>query len=272
MFLFSLGNGTCEAVINPLTATLFPKNKTHWLNILHAGWPGGPGPRRPARRLIFRQVVEHPLGNPDGHVPGADAGLRRHDGRPDVPATRRPASSGISRVDDAVNPARADPPVPVLTARHGRLRRTGHRQLDQQHHRHDDGEPEHAACWLFIWTSCLMFALRFFAGPIVHKISPAGPAVGQRRARLHRPAAARLPANGVLFASWRHGLRLRQDVLWPTMLGVASERFPRGGALALGTVGGVGMLSAGLLGGPASATRRITSPAPSCRRRRTRPT
>src|SRR6516165_931783 len=38
---FSLGNGTCEAVINPLTASLFPKNKTHWLNILHAGWPGG---------------------------------------------------------------------------------------------------------------------------------------------------------------------------------------------------------------------------------------
>src|SRR5262249_28394037 len=40
-FCFSLANGTCEAVINPLTATLFPKNKTHWLNILHAGWPGG---------------------------------------------------------------------------------------------------------------------------------------------------------------------------------------------------------------------------------------
>src|SRR5262249_35266572 len=38
---FSLANGTCEAVINPLTATLFPQNKTHWLNILHAGWPGG---------------------------------------------------------------------------------------------------------------------------------------------------------------------------------------------------------------------------------------
>src|SRR6202011_3084303 len=40
-FLFALGNGTCEAVINPLTATLFPHKKTHWLNILHAGWPGG---------------------------------------------------------------------------------------------------------------------------------------------------------------------------------------------------------------------------------------
>lgn len=41
MFMFSLGNGLCEAVINPLVATLYPKQKTHYLNILHAGWPGG---------------------------------------------------------------------------------------------------------------------------------------------------------------------------------------------------------------------------------------
>src|SRR5205814_2346280 len=34
------------------------------------------------------------------------------------------------------------------------------------------------------------------------------------------------------------------------MLGVISERFPKGGALALGFSGGVGMLAAGLLGGP----------------------
>ncbi|HTU25486.1 MAG TPA: MFS transporter, partial [Pirellulales bacterium] len=40
-FLFGLGNGTVEAVINPVVATIFDKNKTHWLNILHAGWPGG---------------------------------------------------------------------------------------------------------------------------------------------------------------------------------------------------------------------------------------
>jgi MFS family permease len=41
MFLFAIGNGTAEAVVNPLVATLFPKEKTHYLNILHAGWPGG---------------------------------------------------------------------------------------------------------------------------------------------------------------------------------------------------------------------------------------
>ena len=41
MFLFAVGNGICEAVVNPLTAALFPKQKTHYLNILHAGWPAG---------------------------------------------------------------------------------------------------------------------------------------------------------------------------------------------------------------------------------------
>jgi len=39
--IFALGNGTVEAVINPVVATLFPRAKTKWLNILHAGWPGG---------------------------------------------------------------------------------------------------------------------------------------------------------------------------------------------------------------------------------------
>ena len=36
-----LAAGTVEAVINPLIATVYKENKTKWLNILHAGWPGG---------------------------------------------------------------------------------------------------------------------------------------------------------------------------------------------------------------------------------------
>ena len=38
---YSWGNGTVEAYINPVAATMFKKDKTKWLNILHAGWPGG---------------------------------------------------------------------------------------------------------------------------------------------------------------------------------------------------------------------------------------
>src|SRR5205807_1267509 len=104
----------------------------------------------------------------------------------------------------------------------------------------------------FIWTNVLMFTLRFFAGPIVHKISPIGLLF----------ASAVVGATGL----WLLGLPLTNTTLlwlgavtvyglgktfyWPTMLGVISERFPKGGALALGFSGGVGMLAAGLLGGP----------------------
>jgi hypothetical protein len=58
--------------------------------------------------------------------------------------------------------------------------------------------------------------------------------------------------------------------LWPTMLAVVSEQFPKGGAITIGAAGGVGMLSAGLLGGPgigflqdqnASANLRQANPA-----------
>src|SRR5205085_6528815 len=39
MFIFAFANGTLEAVANPLVATVFPHNRTHYLNILHASWP-----------------------------------------------------------------------------------------------------------------------------------------------------------------------------------------------------------------------------------------
>jgi hypothetical protein len=97
-----------------------------------------------------------------------------------------------------------------------------------------------------------MTALRFFAGPIVHKISPVG---------LLFTSAVLGTAGLVLLGRpetdstwiWLGAVTvygLGKTFYWPTMLGVISERFPRGGALALGMSGGIGMISAGLLGGP----------------------
>jgi hypothetical protein len=104
----------------------------------------------------------------------------------------------------------------------------------------------------FIWTNLVMFSLRFFAGPIVHKISPLG---------LLFVSALLGTAGLVLFSQkfvntfilWfivSTVYAVGKTFYWPTLLGVISERFPKGGALALGFSGGVGMLSAGLLGGP----------------------
>ena len=41
MLLSGIGWGCSEAVINPLTTTLYPDDKTHKLNVLHAWWPAG---------------------------------------------------------------------------------------------------------------------------------------------------------------------------------------------------------------------------------------
>jgi hypothetical protein len=43
---------------------------------------------------------------------------------------------------------------------------------------------------------------------------------------------------------------LGKTFFWPTMLAVASDRFPRTGAVAISIMGGIGMMSAGLLGSP----------------------
>jgi len=40
-FVLARGNGAVEAAINPIIATAYRHDKTKWLNMLHAGWPGG---------------------------------------------------------------------------------------------------------------------------------------------------------------------------------------------------------------------------------------
>ena len=104
--------------------------------------------------------------------------------------------------------------------------------------------------FILLYTSILMFVLRFFAGPIVHRINPLGLLfVSSAVAAIGLYSLGSLAgAVTVMIAATIYGAG--KAFFWPTMLAVVSERFPRGGALTLGAVGGVGMLSAGLLGGP----------------------
>src|SRR5947208_3673064 len=59
MILFAVANGVCESVVNPLVATVYSKRKTHYLNILHAGWPGG---------LILGSLFAYFFCGPDARV------------------------------------------------------------------------------------------------------------------------------------------------------------------------------------------------------------
>ncbi|MGH7459963.1 MAG: hypothetical protein ACREMA_02905 [Longimicrobiales bacterium] len=103
-----------------------------------------------------------------------------------------------------------------------------------------------------VWTSLIMFVLRFFAGPIVKKISPLGllaaSALVAAVGLLWLSGAGTGPA--VLFAAATF-YGLGKTFFWPTTLGVVSEQYPRGGALMLNAIAGVGMISVGTLGNPA---------------------
>lgn len=245
MFLFAIGNGLAEAVVNPLVATLYPKNKTHYLNILHAGWPAG---------LIVGGLASYAMvGKVRWEIqmslfllPVVLYGLMCMGQRfPKSEASVHGVSFGSMLSEFAA------PLLLLLLVIHAMV---GYVELGTDSWISSItgaimGSKEKGLL-LFVYTSALMFILRFFAGPIVHRISPIGllfvsaifGAVG-----LTLLSKAETVAVCVIAASV-YGVG--KTFLWPTMLGVVSERYPRGGAITIGAIGGVGMLSAGLLGGP----------------------
>jgi len=296
MFLFAIGNGIAEAVVNPLVATLFPKNKTHYLNILHAGWPGG---------LILGGLASYFMaGGADAKpvtwqvqislflVPVVLYGLMMLGQR--FPKSEA-SSSGVSfkdmlgelglvgaaviccllalffKSDLGLPPIVAAGLATALLAVFGAATgfRFGHVLLAFLLLIHalvgyvelgtDSwiskitgtimASPANGLL-LFVYTSGLMFVLRFFAGPIVEKISPLGLLAVSA---LFGAAGLTLLGNAqgavmCVIAATVYGIG--KTFLWPTMLAVVSEQFPKGGAITIGAAGGVGMLAAGLLGGP----------------------
>jgi len=247
MIMFSIGNGMCEVVVNPMVATLFPKAKTHYLNILHAGWPGG---------LIAGGLVAYVCNDiVKVHwiiqmsmflVPVAIYGFLLLGQRmPRSEASQAGVSFGTMLAEFAA------PLLLLLLLIHALV---GYVELGTDSWiakiTGSIMDSRGAGVLLFIYTSGLMFTLRFFAGPIESAVSPLG-------LLFFSAVFATLGltflsgAKGVLFcvlAVTVYGIG--KTFFWPTMLAVVSERFPRGGAVTLGAVGGIGMLSAGFLGGP----------------------
>ncbi|NNE90041.1 MAG: hypothetical protein HKN23_00190, partial [Verrucomicrobiales bacterium] len=106
--------------------------------------------------------------------------------------------------------------------------------------------------WLFIWTSAIMFALRFCAEWIETKLKLSPVAllfVCSVLAFIGLQLAGGMTTLMVAFGAL--GLyAIGKTFFWPTMLAVASDRFPRTGAVAISIMGGIGMMSAGLIGSP----------------------
>lgn len=298
--LFALANGTVEAVINPVTATLYPTSKTHHLNILHSGWPGGlvlggllfillgnidwkwqiglyliptmiygfmmlgqkfPVQERVASGVSYREMLQEfgwgscfivcffvvfafdsvfgSLGLYTGTISWwaamalaavptiAFAAIYKSFGRPMfvflllvmilLATTELGVDSWITNLM-----------TPVLA------------QFSQ-----------YGGLMLLIYTSFIMFVLRFFAGPIVHRISPLGllaTCAALASIGLFWIANAGAAAGMIFAAGTLYGIG--KTFFWPTTLGVVTEQFPKGGAMTINAIAGVGMISVGVLGGP----------------------
>ncbi|MBU63452.1 MAG: hypothetical protein CMI26_13225 [Opitutae bacterium] len=105
---------------------------------------------------------------------------------------------------------------------------------------------------LFVFTSMMMFALRFCADFIEKKLglSPIGILLASSiLACIGLNMASNISTfQSALIALAIYGIG--KTFFWPTMLAVASDRYPRTGAVAISIMGGIGMLSAGIVGGP----------------------
>jgi hypothetical protein len=105
---------------------------------------------------------------------------------------------------------------------------------------------------LFVFTSLLMFSLRFCADFIERhlRISPIGLLlICSVLAMVGLWLVSGINTfGGAMMALAVYAVG--KTFFWPTMLAVVGDRFPRTGAVAMSIMGGIGMMSAGLLGGP----------------------
>jgi MFS family permease len=237
MLLTGVGWGCSEAVINPLTTTLYPNDKTHKLNVLHAWWPGG---------IIIGGVL--------GEVTrGADLPWRMRFALVMIPSVLLLALLAGAKFPKTERAAAGIPAGDMLTAviKPGFLvwfvamlltsaaelapgnwvDFTLTRTIGMQ------------GIWLIIYVSGLMFIMRHFAGTMVHQLSSVGLLwVSSLLAALGLVllSTAESPVMAFIAATvWGTGV----CYMWPTMLAAASERYPKGGAFAMGLIGSAGSLS-----------------------------
>jgi len=286
--ILALGNGSVEAFINPVVATMFNKEKTKWLNILHAAWPGGlviagliaiyidhvpwfikvgligapalvyffmligskfPKSERETAGVSYREMLRE-FGILGATVVAFLLTLQLMDFFPTVDKNifmglgiAMVAAFGVytQRLGRGLLFILILIMLPLATTEIG---------TDGWITGIMEGVVKFHPGWVLVYTSAIMCILRFYAGPIVHKLSPLGLLC----------LSALLAIFGLTWLAGASGVvmifaaatlyALGKTFFWPTMLGVVSEQTPKGGALTLNAISGIGMLAVGTLGFP----------------------
>ena len=249
-----IANGLVEAAVNPLVSTIYSHDKTRRLVALHAWFPGG---------IVIGGVLSFLFTQVSHNMPAL------------TPYTGWQAKMMLLLVPAAIYAAmfagQAFPPteraaaaVPFADMFREIIRLSflllwvcmwltaatelGPGQWVSNIFNDVMHSSAQAGILVLVWVNGIMYVMRQFLGNAAHRLSPSALIattsiaaavglflLGTARDPFTAFAAAALFAAGVAF--W-----------WPTMLGITSERFPRGGALLLAIIGATGSFSTAIAG------------------------
>ena len=240
-FIMGLSQGLVEGVINPLTVTIYPQEKTRRLIMLHAWWPGGQiigGLAAVAMTRMLHAPWQMELSLI--MVPAAVYLLMALAQR--YPPTERVQSNVTTREmwREALRP------LFLLFCVCNGLAAASELGPDQWFPKvMGDLIPQLQGVLFLVYTAGLMFLIRSFGSNISQR-NPIGTTL----------VCAVLTCTGLY---WLGSLRpgdsaalafiaatvfgVGKTFFSPTMLGLASEQLPRGGALLMSIMGGCGMLA-----------------------------
>lgn len=107
---------------------------------------------------------------------------------------------------------------------------------------------EHAG-WALVVSAAIMMVLRFFAGIPLKFLSPPGLLLCSSLCSIVGLFFLSLSSGVIVFMAFVF-FAVGQTFYWPTVLGLVSEQYPRGGAMTLNTVSAMGLLTVGIFGFP----------------------
>jgi MFS family permease len=238
MLLTGIGWGCTEGTINPMTTAIYPDDKTHRLNVLHAWWPAG---------LIIGGLLGYFIGKTA--IPWYISILvvvipsliflvmLRGQSFPKTGS----AQLGVSTIDMITEVFKS----PSFLVWFAIMFLTAATELAPG--QWVDIALTHVVgmrgILLLVFVSGIMFVMRHFAGPIAHRISSVGLMLGSSvlaLAGLLLLSSASNPFTAVLAAAvWGMGVCF----MWPTMMAIAADRYPRAGAWAIGLIASAGALA-----------------------------
>ena len=287
-FIMALGNGAVEAAANPLIATLYVEDRPRWLNRLHAAWPlglmlggglalalGDSVDWRVKTGLMVVPVLVYAVALLRLRFPPSERVAAG------IPYRTMLAEAGyisafiilalmcmeVGRVAE-LSSMTIVAVVAALTAVYAYFSRSaGHplyiilvllmiplaiTELSTDSWIVSLMEPEMArlglqAGWVLVYTAMIVFVVRLFAGSVTQVATPLGTLA----------AASAVAAIGLFWMAGATGLALLvaatlygigKSFFWGTSLAVASEQFPKGGAVTVNVIAGAGMLAAGIVG------------------------